>query len=116
MFKNLKIGTKIKGGFLIIVILTGILGYLSIRELSQVAEPIEKDIFHLSDEEKKEFGIESLPGSLAKAIEITEKSEVVRKALGNHIFNNFITSKKVEWDEYRTKVHPYETERYLAVL
>jgi glutamine synthetase len=91
-------------------------GLEGIEKGYKLPEPIEKDIFKLSDEEKKKLGITSLPGSLAKAIEVTENSEVVRKALGDHIFSHFITSKKVEWDEYRTKVHPYETERYLAVL
>ncbi len=91
-------------------------GLEGIEKGYKLPEPIEKDIFHLDDKEKKKLGITSLPGSLAKAIEITEKSEVVRKALGDHIFNNFITSKKVEWDDYRTKVHPYELERYLPVI
>ena len=82
----------------------------------KLPEPIEKDIFRLDDKEKKKLGITSLPGSLAKAIEITEKSEMVRKALGDHIFNNFITSKKMEWDEYRIRIHPYELEKYLSRL
>jgi glutamine synthetase len=82
----------------------------------KLPEPIEKDIFRLDDKEKKKLGITSLPGSLAKAIEITEKSEMVRKALGDHIFNNFITSKKMEWDEYRIRIHPYELEKYLSTL
>lgn len=82
----------------------------------KLPEPIEKDIFRLDDKEKKKLGITSLPGSLAEAIEITEKSEMVRKALGDHIFNNFITSKKMEWDEYRIRIHPYELEKYLSRL
>ncbi len=82
----------------------------------ELPEPIEKDIFNLNEEEKKELGIISLPGSLIEAVEIAEKSEIVRKALGDHIFNNFITSKKVEWDNYRTQVHPYELEKYLSIL
>ena len=49
-------------------------------------------------------------------MEITEKSEVVSKALGDHIFNNFIASKKMEWDEYRIRIHPYELEKYLSIL
>lgn len=82
----------------------------------KLPEPIEKDIFQLSDNEKNKMDIKSLPGNLAKAIEITEGSQVVRKALGDHIFNNFITSKKLEWDEYRTRIHPYEIKRYLPIL
>lgn len=91
-------------------------GLEGIEKGYELPEPIEKDIFGLSDKEKKELGITSLPGSLIEAIDIAEKSEVVRKALGDHIFNNFITSKKVEWNDYRTKIHPYEIERYLPIL
>ncbi len=91
-------------------------GLEGIEKGYELPEPIEKDIFGLSDEEKKELRISSLPGSLIEAIEIAEKSEIVRKALGDHIFNNFIAGKKMEWDDYRTKVHPYEIARYLPVL
>ncbi len=91
-------------------------GLEGIEKGYELPKPIEKDIFHLSDKEKKELRIASLPGSLIEAVEIAEKSEVVRKALGDHIFNNFVTSKKVEWDDYRTKVHPYEIEKYLPIL
>jgi glutamine synthetase len=91
-------------------------GLEGIEKGYELPEPIEKDIFHLSEEEKRELGIKSLPGSLIEAIELAEKSEVVRKALGDHIFNNFITSKKVEWDDYRVKIHPYEIEKYLPIL
>lgn len=91
-------------------------GLEGIEKGYKLPEPVEKDIFHLTDEEKQKLGITSLPGSLAKAIELTEKSELVRKALGNHVFNNFIISKKLEWDNYRIKVHPYELERYLPIL
>ncbi len=91
-------------------------GLEGIEKGYKLPEPVEKDIFHLDDREKKKLGITSLPGSLAKAIEITEKSELVRKALGDHIFNNFITSKKMEWDDYRIRIHPYELEKYLSIL
>ncbi len=91
-------------------------GLEGIEKGYKLPEPIEKDIFSLSDNEKNKMGIKSLPGNLAKAIEITEGSQVVRKALGDHIFNNFITSKKLEWDEYRTRIHPYEIKRYLPIL
>jgi glutamine synthetase len=91
-------------------------GLEGIEKGYELPEPIEKDIFDLSEEEKKELRIASLPGSLIEAVEIAEKSEIVRKALGDHIFNNFITSKKVEWDDYKTKVHPYEIKRYLPIL
>jgi glutamine synthetase len=91
-------------------------GLEGIEKDYELPEPVEKDIYDLSQEEKSELGIESLPGNLIQAIEKVEESEVVRRALGDHIFDNYITSKKIEWNEYRTKVHPYEIERYLPIL
>ncbi len=67
------------------------------------------------DELKKE-GIESLPGSLAEAIDATEGSDLVKEALGDHIFEKFIANKKIEWDEFRVHVSKFELDKYLAVL
>jgi glutamine synthetase len=78
--------------------------------------PLEKDVYNLTPEEMKELGVESLPGSLIEAIEISETSQLLKKTLGEHIFNNLIASKKIEWDEYRKRVHPYELDTYLPIL
>ena len=74
---------------------------------------IEKNIFGMSVEERKKEGIESLPGSLEESIKYMEESELIRKTLGDHTFYNYIKAKKIEWDEYRTKVTPWEIDNYL---
>lgn len=91
-------------------------GLEGIEEGYSLPDPVEEDIYRMSIEERKKLNIDSLPGSLIEAIALTEKSELVRKTLGDHIFHNFIESKKVEWDDYRKCVHPYEIERFLAIL
>jgi glutamine synthetase len=91
-------------------------GLEGIEKGYKLPAPVETDIFDMKEKEKKKYGIGSLPGSLAKAIEITEKSTVVRKALGDHVFNHFIANKTIEWDQYRTHVHPYELNKYLSIL
>lgn len=91
-------------------------GLEGIEEGYSLPDPVEEDIYHMSTEQRKKLNIDSLPGSLTEAIALTEKSELVRKTLGDHIFYNFIESKKVEWDDYRKCVHPYEIERFLAIL
>jgi len=91
-------------------------GLKGIEEKYDLPDPIEKDVYHLSVDERKEMGIDSLPGSLIEAIELTEKSDLVRDALGGHVFNSFIMSKKVEWDDYRMKIHPYEINKFLPIL
>jgi len=82
----------------------------------KLPEPVEMDVYHLSEKERASMGIDCLPGSLNRAIEYAENSELLRETLGDHIFEQFIMSKKVEWDEYRINVHPYEMKRYLPIL
>ncbi len=91
-------------------------GLEGIEKGYELPDPIEKDIFLLSDEEKEAQGIKLLPGSLIEAIQITEKSHLVRNTLGEHIFNKFIDNKKIEWDRYRTQVTDYELQKYLPIL
>ncbi|MDP8216868.1 MAG: glutamine synthetase family protein [Candidatus Kaelpia imicola] len=79
-------------------------------------EPLEKDVYRLTVEEMEELGIGSLPGSLIEAIEVAEGSELLHETLGEHVFSNLIMAKKIEWDEYRKRVHDYEIDTYLPVL
>ncbi len=79
-------------------------------------EPVEENVYEMTETERQERGISTLPSNLWEAITITEKSELVRKALGDHVFDAFITNKKIEWDYYRTQVTSYELQRYLPIL
>ena len=60
-------------------------------------------------------GITTLPGNLYEAILEIEKSELVREALGDHIFNKFVENKRIEWDRYRTHVSQYEIDKYMPI-
>ena len=77
---------------------------------------MEKNLYHLTEEERREAGIESLPASLGEAIAITEQSELVRETLGDHAFERFLWVKKQEWDEFRIQVSEYEIKKYLPIL
>ncbi len=78
--------------------------------------PVEENVYEMTEEERQQRGIGTLPASLLEAIQLTEKSELVRKALGEHVFEAFIQNKKIEWDQYRTQVTEYELKRYLPIL
>lgn len=91
-------------------------GLKGIEGRYKLPEPIELDVYHLPSEERQSMGIKELPGSLIEAIELAEKSEILKEALGEHIFNELIQSKKVEWDDYRIRIQPYELEKYLPIL
>jgi len=77
---------------------------------------VEENVYEMSAAERHERGINTLPASLWDAVQLTEKSEVVRKALGEHVFSAFIENKKIEWDKYRVQVTDYELKRYLPIL
>jgi glutamine synthetase len=78
--------------------------------------PVEENVYEMTVEERQKRGITTLPASLLEAIQLTEKSEVVRKALGEHVFEAFIQNKKIEWENYRAQVTEYELKKYLPIL
>lgn len=91
-------------------------GLEGIKNGYKLADPIEENIYNMSEAERKEKKIESLPRDLITAIEHLEKSEFVKECLGEHIFNKFIENKKIEWDNYRMHVSDYELDVYLSMF
>jgi glutamine synthetase len=91
-------------------------GLEGIENSYEIPEPIEENVYEMSEEERKKRDIGVLPASLLEAIQLAENSEVVKKTLGDHVFNAFIANKKIEWDEYKKQVTEYEIEKYLPIL
>ncbi len=91
-------------------------GLEGIEKGYKIPEPVEENVYEMSEAQRKKRGINTLPASLLEAVQLTEKSELVKKALGDHVFNAFIENKMIEWDEYRTQVTEYELKKYLPLL
>ncbi len=91
-------------------------GLEGIEKGYEIPEPIEENVYEMGCEERENRGIGTLPGSLIEALQLAEKSDIVRKALGEHVFKSFIQNKKIEWDLYRSQVTNYELDRYLPIL
>jgi glutamine synthetase len=91
-------------------------GLDGIEKEYEVPAPIEENVYEMTEQEKRARKIGTLPASLLEAIMVTEKSDLVRKALGDHVFEAFIKNKRIEWDHYRTQVTEYELKRYLPIL
>jgi len=79
-------------------------------------KPMDTNLYHLTDAERKQKGIDTLPDSLGHAISIAENSPLVKKILGDHIFPRFVELKKKEWDEYRIQIPQFELDKYLSIL
>lgn len=76
--------------------------------------PLQQNIYHLSQEELRKLGIGCLPASLEEALDELERDEVIKEALGEHIYNCFMEAKRIECYNYRIQVHPWELEQYLT--
>jgi glutamine synthetase len=77
-------------------------------------EPVNKNIFSMSQREKRRLKIAQLPANLSEALDNLERNRVMRAALGEHTFSHYLASKRQEWEEYISRVHPWEQERYLG--
>jgi glutamine synthetase len=91
-------------------------GLEGIEKGYELPEPMETNLYHLTAEQRRERGIVSLPETLGEAIDEMAQSELMRKALGPHIFDRYVELKRKEWDEYRVQLTDWEMNRYLATL
>ncbi len=75
---------------------------------------VERNIFEMGPAERTAHGIGTLPGSLAEALDALVADPLVVSALGEGLVEKYVQAKREEWDDYRTAVHPWETDAYLA--
>ena len=91
-------------------------GLEGIEKGYELPAPMESNLYKLTPEERKERGIVALPETLGEAIDELAGSDLVRRALGDHIFDAYVKLKRQEWDEYRVQLTPWELKKYLSVL
>ncbi len=91
-------------------------GLKGVREGYELPVEADANLFELDDQALNKLGIGQLPQSLAEALHAMEKSELVREALGEHIFEWFLRNKRREWMDYKTHVSQFEIDRYLGTL
>jgi glutamine synthetase len=91
-------------------------GLKGIEEGYELPPGAEDDVWALTELERSALGIDPLPSSLAEAIRVMERSELVAETLGEHVFEFFLRNKRAEWDDYRRQVSSYERDRMLPVL
>lgn len=79
-------------------------------------EPVNRNIYTMEASERQALGIGGLPSNLAEALEELSRDEVVREAIGEHIYEKFMTVKWDEWQRYQRQVHPWEVKEYLTAF
>src|SRR5258705_8649110 len=91
-------------------------GLEGIEKGYELEAPMDSNLYHLTSEERKEQGIVSLPETLGEAVDELAASELMRRALGDHIWDAYVRLKRKEWDEDRIQLTQCELDRYLGVL
>ncbi|GIN72614.1 glutamine synthetase [Bacillus sp. J14TS2] len=89
-------------------------GLDGIRSQLTAPEPVNQNIYAMTKEEREANGIPNLPASLDQALVALQTDEVMVHSLGDHLLENFVEAKQIEWDMFRTQVHPWEREQYMT--
>jgi len=90
-------------------------GLEGIRQKMTPPPAINRNIYVMSEQERKANGIDNLPASLDDALELLAQDEIVKNALGEHIYENFREAKEIESEMFRTTVHQWERDMYMKM-
>jgi len=79
---------------------------------------LEAPVRVIADEDAEAIAIETYRQAVAlgEAAEELAGSDLMRRALGEHIFPRYVELKRREWNEYRIQVTEWEKDRYLSSL
>lgn len=91
-------------------------GLKGIEEEYVLPVEAEDDVWQLSNNERRAFGIEPLPSSLSHAVHNMEQSELVAETLGEEVFDFFLKNKREEWSSYRAQVTQFELAHHFNSL
>ena len=88
-------------------------GLDGIRNRIMPPDNVQQNIFHMTEEEKNQLNIKSLPKNLIDAVHAMENDTFVKSVLGKHISSVYVEAKKNEWDSYCRAVSEWEVTEYL---
>ena len=80
-----------------------------------LSEPVEENLYHLTEEDLEHRNVGTLPATLGEAVQELQKDSVVREALGEHIYTHLVDAQKQDCDEFRKHFSQWERERYLEM-
>jgi glutamine synthetase len=91
-------------------------GLEGIEQEYELPPSVEPNIYKMTPDERETIGLGALPNNLYEAIKYTQESELVRRVLGDHVFERFVTNKLNEWYEYREQVTDWEVRKYFSKI
>jgi glutamine synthetase len=89
-------------------------GLDGIERAADPGDPINVNMYGLSDDQLKEKGVRTLPRTLGEAIDAFSADDLSRKVLGEDLHKSFVDLKRQEWWDYHRHVSDWEIENYLT--
>ncbi len=89
-------------------------GLDGIERKLEAREPVSRNIFTMSYRDRRKYRIDELPRDLHEALEMMEKDDVVKAALGEHLTERFLEAKRNEVLQYNLQVSQWEIDSYLG--
>jgi glutamine synthetase len=91
-------------------------GLDGIEQGLEAPDPVRENIYDFDEQRREEYGIDTLPSTLAEAVDALEADEVITDALGSHVTEKFVEAKRAEITDYRVSVSQWELDRYLETF
>ncbi len=91
-------------------------GLDGIKREVECPRPVRENIYEFDEAKREEYGIDTLPGNLGRAVQALKDDEVIQDALGEHVSEKFIEAKTQEYAEYIAEVSEWELDRYLEAF
>jgi len=95
-------------------------GLDGIKRKIDPGEPVDENIYHLSEAKRAELGVKVLPTSLEEALQVWKSDDIYVRALGKENAAKYVDLKTQEWKEYKphapndkNQVTPWELQKYL---
>jgi glutamine synthetase len=88
-------------------------GLDGIKNNLEPPEPVEENVYQLDELSLVKKNIDTLPSSLYEALNAMEKDNIIKEALGDYLFDRYISIKRREWDEFKVQVTEWEIKKYL---
>jgi len=97
-------------------------GMDGIKRKIEPGDPIERNVYNLTEAERKKLGVGTLPSSLKEALDEWNSDDICIKALGKETADKYMALKMKEWKEFeenapksKLEVTEWELEKYLLI-
>jgi glutamine synthetase len=89
-------------------------GLEGIKQQMVPSAPITENVYQMEPQQREKLNIARLPRHLEEALQALSHDTLVKEALGEKIYTDFLEAKLQEWDRFLVHVHPWEIDEYLS--